>query len=84
VKCENLTADEETIEWRRTWDVYGDVEGSSMDIDGEFVLVVTEVDLPKRSKRQRPLNKEQECDFGGVFRMGASGSSRSYRLAVVF
>ncbi len=84
MKCENLAAVEETIEWRRTWDIYGDVEGSSMDIDGEFALMVMEVTLPKRSKQQRHLNKEQECDFGGVFRMGTSGSSRSSRLAVVF
>jgi hypothetical protein len=84
VKCKNLAADEQTIELRRTWDVYGDVEGSSMDIDGEFVVMVMEVMLPKRSKWQQPLNKEQEWDFRGVFRMGASGSSRSSRLAVVF
>ncbi len=83
MKCENLAAVEETIEWR-TWDVCGNVEGSSIDIDGEFFLIVTEVTLPKRSKQQQHLNKEQESDFKGVFRMRASGSSRSSRLAVVF
>jgi hypothetical protein len=54
VKCENLAADEETIEWRRTWDVYGDVEGSSMDIDGEFVLMVTEVTCERGANSNSP------------------------------